>query len=68
MAIAVYAKIAPIGLPDVYGKIAMPLPVVTLPLMSAEIDPRPYIKISSVLITVQARRVRKRGRLALCLM
>jgi len=45
-AIAVYASSIPIELPDVFGRTAMPLAVVTLPVMSADIDPRPYILYS----------------------
>jgi hypothetical protein len=60
MVIAVYAKIAPVGLPAVYGKIATPLPVVTPPLMIADTDPRPYM-MSLLLLIVQARH-EKRGR------
>jgi hypothetical protein len=45
-AIAVYARSIPIELPEVFGRTAIPLAVVTLPVISADIDPRPYILYS----------------------
>lgn len=48
IAIAVYAKSIPIELPDVFGRTAIPLAVVTLPVINVDSDPRPYIAYSSL--------------------